>query len=75
MSSLEWIRATYGVPAKRGMRIRVQGKEGTINMWRDGYLMVRFDGDNRTKPVHPKWNITYLDENGNVLWEDREKYT
>lgn len=71
---LDWIRRNYGVPAKRLGRVRVQEKEGTICSWRDGYLMVRFDGDNRTKPIHPKWNVTYLDEDGNVIWEDTEKY-
>lgn len=72
--SLEYIRTYYGVPAEIDGRVEVQEKMGTIRSTRDAYLMVYFDGDNRTKPVHPTWNVTYFDEEGNVVWRDTETY-
>lgn len=62
---LEYIRAAYGVPAKRGGRVRydwaVRGPcEGRITG--GSYLLsVRFDGDGRTYQFHPTDNrLMYL---------------
>jgi hypothetical protein len=64
---MERIRAYYGVPAKRGGRVRYRNLghpvEGTITgssqtqMW----INVRLDGFAKTLPFHPTWELEYLD--------------
>lgn len=63
--SLRYIRAYYGVPAKRGGRVRYAwidraSSEGRITG--GSYLLsVRFDGDGRTYQFHPTDNrLMYL---------------
>ena len=66
--SMEYIRKTYGVPAKRGARIEYQPEgekrswRGTITSAQDMYLRIRRDGDVCTYPApfHPTWGMTYL---------------
>ncbi len=66
-TKLDWIRRTYGVPAKTGMRIRYgntrdDAQDGTITGARDGRLLIRLDGwPKRRRPLafHPTWNIHY----------------
>lgn len=63
--SMDYIRRAYGVPAKRGMRLRFKDsiggdREGTIVGSRAQYLRVRLDGENWTRMVHPTWPIEYL---------------
>ena len=67
--SLEYIRRTYGVPAKRGGRVRYTGSEhakgpqdGTITGTRGGRLRIRLDGDSYSLPFHPTWKLEYLTE-------------
>jgi hypothetical protein len=63
--SMEYIRRTYNVPAKRGVRIRFRGtQEGVIVSSRNAYLLVRFK-DEQGKPMplqnlHPTWEVEYL---------------
>lgn len=68
--SMEYIRKTYGVPARRGARVEfMPGKvghapwRGTITSASGGYLYIRRDGDKHTYPAsfHPKWRLTYLE--------------
>jgi hypothetical protein len=64
--SMEWIRKTYHVPAKRGGRIRftdsIGGKwEGRITSARGPYLVVRIPGYRQRARLHPTWNVEYLD--------------
>jgi hypothetical protein len=56
--SMEWIRRNYGVPAKRGGRVRFFGDEGTIAS-ATHYLRVRMD-DGRRVLLHPTWRVEYL---------------
>lgn len=62
--SMEYIRKTYNVPAKRGSRVIYSGdgKEeyGTIVSARGGYLNIRLDGAKRPLPFHPTWKLRYL---------------
>lgn len=60
---MDYIRTRYGVPAKRGGRIRFQGKPGVITSARPGEarLNIRLDGDKHTLPVHPTWEMEYED--------------
>ncbi|SPU49879.1 hypothetical protein [Bordetella trematum] len=63
--SLNYIRDTYGVPAKRGARVEYTGNgcaiQGTITSSRGAHLMVRLDGHKFSNPFHPTWKIRYLD--------------
>lgn len=54
-----YIRAYYGVPAKRGGRVVVDGVPGEIVGFDSQYLRVRFDGTRHVVPVHPTWQVTY----------------
>lgn len=61
MGGMEHIRKMYGVPAKRGGRIRFQRLcIGTIVAARYGRLRVRFDGQKRSCILHPVWEVEYL---------------
>ena len=57
--SAEYVRRHYGVPAKRGMRVTVEGKPGVIVSFIQQYIGVRFDGEKRTSKCHPTWEVTY----------------
>lgn len=69
MNSLEYIRKTYGVPAKRGARIIYLASDGedisaVITGAKNGRLRARIenlDGTLQRRPslFHPTWNITY----------------
>lgn len=60
--TLEYIRKTYGVPAKRGARVRDDmGREGTITGTRGPYLEVRIDGYVFPFSYHPG-TLVYLDK-------------
>ena len=61
--TMTFIRCTYGVPAKRGARIRYTdgvSKLGTITSAKGLYLRVLFDGERNTRILHPIWNVEYL---------------
>lgn len=65
--SMEWIRKSYGVPAKRGGRIEYTGGRapefGTIVSAREGRLRIRLDGMEYTRPLpfHPTYELRYLE--------------
>lgn len=64
--SMEYIRKTYGVPAKRGAAIEFRGNIGPTPMRGviigslDGKLRVRMDNETVTRILHPTWEIKYL---------------
>lgn len=55
--SAEYVRRTYGVDYKRGDRVRVDGRTGTIVSFPGNYLGVRFDGERATTRCHPTWRV------------------
>lgn len=60
--SMASIRRYYGVPAKRGMRVVMDGRPGVIVAASRAsmHLRVRFDdAPNRISSVHPTWETTY----------------
>lgn len=69
--SLEYIRIRRNLPfVKRGMRIEVDGKMGTITSGnRSGNLNVRFDGEKYPQNCHPWWKTKYFDKQGNIIKE------
>ncbi|MDT0305085.1 hypothetical protein [Streptomonospora wellingtoniae] len=60
--SAAYVRRTYSVPAKRGMRVTVDGQPGVITSFRGGQLNVRLDGQRHPVPAHPTWRVEYLTE-------------
>jgi len=73
------IRRWYGVPAKRGWRVRYNGplgaREGTIRSARHGYLRILLDGYKHTGTFHPAWKLEYLDEAGGVIFDTCQEET
>ena len=66
--SFEYIRKAYGVPAKRGQRVRYTGDRGPNAIPREGMitsaagakLRIRMDGESYSGIYHPTWEIEYL---------------
>lgn len=67
--SMEYIRKSYGVPAKQGGRVRYTGDKGphktarygTITGAHGSHLRIRMDGDSFSNIYHPTWEIEYLE--------------
>lgn len=64
--TMQYIKDRYHVPAKRGMRVRVDGREGVIASASRGYINVRFNGAKRPQPCHPTWEVEYI----GAMYED-----
>lgn len=63
--SMEYIRRTYNVPAKRGGRVCYTHEGvfyGTILSARGGLIRVRWDNDGRVSSMHPTWALEYCSE-------------
>ena len=64
--SLKYIRDAYGVPAKRGARIKFSGdpfkpdRRGIIVGASQQYVRVRMDDEKRIWTLHPTWKIEYI---------------
>jgi len=63
--SMQYIRDTYGVPAKRGARVEYEAaggpRLGTVTSSKGPHLLIRLDGDIHSLPFHPTWRLRYLD--------------
>ncbi len=62
--SLEYIRKTYRVPAKRGMPVCYTAGHGEVMFGKitgsyGAYLRIRFDGQRRPLRCHPTWQMEY----------------
>ena len=62
--SAEYVRSHYAVPYKRGDRVTVDGKPGTVVSFPDQYLGVRLDGETRTSRCHPTWRVSIIPPEG-----------
>lgn len=56
--SMDYIRRTYAVAIKRGMRVEYCGRDnirrpGRVCGSSDQYISVRLDGERRSRRVHP----------------------
>lgn len=58
--SMKYIREYYNVPAKRGARIKFDGKMGTIISSNGAKLRIKLDGASYSRLYHPTWNIEYV---------------
>ena len=57
---MEYIRETYGVPAKVGMKVIADGKPGKITGYRGAYLKIKLEGESKSGLWHPTWNMEYI---------------
>lgn len=55
--SAKYVRDFYGVDYKRGDRLTVEGRPGTLVSFPQQYLGIRFDGETRTSKAHPTWKV------------------
>jgi len=55
--SAKYVRDYYGVGYKRGDRLTVDGKPGTLVSFPGQYLGIRFDGEKVTSRAHPTWHV------------------
>lgn len=58
--SAAYVRERYGVTFKRGDRVTVDGKPGTVVSFPHQYVGVRFDGERRTSHCHPTWRVQLI---------------
>jgi hypothetical protein len=62
--SMEYIRKTYDVPAKRGARVEYTGSKfpmlGTIKSADGAHLWILIDGAKIATRFHPTWKMRYL---------------
>ena len=58
---------------RRGMRCNMDGRWAKVTSGFGAGLMVLFDDATYPKPVHPKWQMTYYDTDGNIVAEYKEK--
>jgi len=64
---MESIRKKYGVPAKRGMTVRYDGRPtgtvwGRITGSKGNRLRIVMDGETIWLPYHPTWALRYFPE-------------
>ena len=57
--TLQYVRDYYGVPAKRGGRVRFEGQHEATILSATHHLHVRFD-DGCEGWLHPTWEVEYL---------------
>lgn len=74
--SMQWIRDHYPVPAKRGMRVEIDGKPGRILSTNAGHLVLHLDGNRKSHRTyaHPCWRMKYFDDQGNVLMDTTDMF-
>ena len=65
--SAEYVRRTYGVDYKRGDRLTIDGRPGTLVSFPDQYLGIRIDGEKRTSRAHPTWRIARIGGGNHAL--------
>lgn len=62
--SMDYIKDTYRVPAKRGGRVEYTyggSRFGTITGADGARLRIRLDGEIASRVFHPTWELKYLD--------------
>jgi hypothetical protein len=62
--SLEYIGRTYGVPARIGAPVEYGGMPGLVVAAGGRVVIVLLDGESRPRRCHPRWQMTWLEENG-----------
>lgn len=64
--SMDYIRDTYRVPAKRGGKVIYHGEgqpqHGTITGTHGAHLLIVLDGEATPRKFHPTWCLHYQNE-------------
>jgi hypothetical protein len=62
----EYVRSYYGVPARKGARVRHPGSgDGTVTHAGGHYIWITWDATGKERgPYHPTDEIEYLDKEG-----------
>lgn len=65
MSTMQYIRDTYRVPARRGQRVEYRDMDGTVKAGvvtqaHGARVRIRLDGERSGRIFHPTWNLRYL---------------
>lgn len=72
--NMAYIRRYYGVPAKRGMRVTMDGRTAVIVGAAYAYLRIRFDDTGKVDVAHPTWRVQYGDqEDSRMSSEGRDR--
>ena len=69
--SMQYIRDTYGVPAKRGRLVKVYYRGGTVVCARGRITSASHYIHVNGVPFHPTENVVYLNDDGTVLLDTR----
>lgn len=68
----EYIRLRYRVPARAGARVRYDQRPGTVvGVDRFSSVLIRLDGETQARPYHPRWMLTWDDEEGPAAFVPR----
>jgi hypothetical protein len=76
MNSFEYLKTspTRNMPwIRRGLRCNMDGRWGVVTAGSGGGIRVRFDGEKHSKPCHPHWQMTYYDQNGNIIKDYKQE--
>lgn len=57
-----YVREMYGVPARKDMRVVMDGHEGRIVAGDGARLLILREGDDQPVSVHPCWRMHYIIE-------------
>lgn len=68
MSTFEYVRTHYRVPARRGLRVVGDGKPGVITGADGAHILIRLDGEKLSLPWHPTWHMRYIGATGATIW-------
>jgi hypothetical protein len=70
---MKYIRDTYHVPAKRGMRVEANGHLGRIVGAPGGYLKIKIDMHKKPELYHPTWHMIYFTDDDTITFMGERK--
>ena len=70
---IKYIRDTYHVPAKRGMRVEANGEAGRIIGAQGGYLKIKMDMRKKPELYHPTWHMVYFTDSDTTTFRGGRK--
>lgn len=67
--AMEHIRSHYNMPwLQKGIKVnQFEGKTGVVTGAQGTYVKIKLDGETTSCPYNPTWEITYLDQDNNVI--------
>lgn len=71
--TIEYIRNFFKVDAQIGMQVDIDGKKGVITAGSGKFIHVLFEGKEKPERCHPKWKITYFNNDGTIAQDFKDK--